>query len=75
MSLKIINLTNFNCPNTIIEFRKKIKNINCYDKILILSNDISTKWDIPLFCNHMNYKLIFNNFKKKPYQFLIQKFE
>ncbi|WP_187306083.1 sulfurtransferase TusA family protein [Buchnera aphidicola] len=73
MLLKIFNLTKFKCPDTIIMVRKIIRNIHKKNIILILSNDISTKWDIPLFCKFMKYKLIKKKINNKPYQFFIQK--
>lgn len=73
MSLKILNLTNFRCPDTIIMLRKKIKIIHKKHIVLILTHDISTLWDIPLFCEFMQYQLIIKKTLYKPYQFLIQK--
>ncbi|MCW5197157.1 sulfurtransferase TusA [Buchnera aphidicola] len=73
MLLKILNLTHLRCPDTIIVIRKNIRNIQYGEKILILSNDISTTWDIPLLCNCMNYTLLKKNTHQKPYQFLIKK--
>ncbi|CAL4323058.1 sulfurtransferase TusA family protein [Buchnera aphidicola] len=73
MLIKILNLTSFRCPDTMIYLKKNIKYIQFPEIVLIISNDISTTWDIPLFCNFMNYKLIKKYIKTKPYQFLIQK--
>ncbi|CAL4043119.1 Sulfur carrier protein TusA [Buchnera aphidicola (Phyllaphis fagi)] len=73
MFIKILNLTHFRCPDTIIIVRKNIRNLQLGKKILILSNDISTLWDIPLLCNCMNYTLLQKYIYKKPYKFLIKK--
>lgn len=73
MSLQILNLTNFRCPDTIMMLKKKIRHINKKNTILVLSNDISTKWDIPLFCTFMKYQLISKKILYKPYEFLIKK--
>lgn len=73
MTFKILNLTNFQCPDTLVMLKKNIKNIHFNITILILTNDISTKWDIPLFCQFMNYNLLYKNVTNKPYYFCIQK--
>lgn len=74
MIFKILNLTKFKCPDTLIILRKYIrKYIKLYEIVLIISNDISTTWDIPLSCNFMNCVLIKKHIKKIPYQFLIKK--
>ncbi|WP_343182426.1 hypothetical protein [Buchnera aphidicola] len=73
MSLTILNLTRFQCPDTMIFFRKYLRRINKKNIILILSNDISIQWDMPLFCNCMNYILIKKITTKKPYYFFIKK--
>ncbi|CAL4043230.1 Sulfur carrier protein TusA [Buchnera aphidicola (Takecallis arundicolens)] len=73
MSLTIFNLTHFRCPDTIIMLKKKIRNTKKENIILVLSNDISTKWDIPLFCTFMKYQLISKKTIYKPYKFLIKK--
>ncbi|WP_367671697.1 sulfurtransferase TusA family protein [Buchnera aphidicola] len=71
--ITILNLIHFRCPDTILMLKKKIKSINKKNEILVLTNDIATKWDIPRFCKFMNYKLININIKNVPYKFLIQK--
>ncbi|WP_428994167.1 sulfurtransferase TusA family protein [Buchnera aphidicola] len=53
--------------------KKNIRHINEKHIILILSNDISTKWDIPLFCKFMKYQLISKKIIYLPYEFIIQK--
>ncbi|CAL4322567.1 Sulfur carrier protein TusA [Buchnera aphidicola (Pterocallis alni)] len=73
MPLKIFNLTHLKCPDTIVCFRKIMRKIHHENIIIIISHDISTTWDIPLFCNFMNYKIIKQKIRNKPYQFWIKK--
>lgn len=69
----ILNLKNLRCPEPIMMLRKKIREINSGEKILIFSDDPSTKRDIPKFCIFMNHKLLYTNFDNYNFQFLIQK--
>ncbi|QCI26079.1 sulfurtransferase TusA family protein [Buchnera aphidicola] len=73
MALTILNLTQFKCPDTIFMLKKNIRNLNNKNIILILTCDISTKWEIPLFCKFMKYQLITKEITYQPYKFLIKK--
>ncbi|CAL4323948.1 sulfurtransferase TusA [Buchnera aphidicola] len=55
---KKLDLRNLRCPETIMLLRKKARNMNLGEYLLVISNDFSSKRDIPKFCRFMQYKLI-----------------
>ncbi|WP_343153425.1 sulfurtransferase TusA [Buchnera aphidicola (Mindarus keteleerifoliae)] len=63
MIKKKLDLRNFRCPENIMLLRKKVRNMNFGEYLLVISNDFSSKRDIPKFCQFMNCKLI--NVEKK----------
>ncbi|WP_343152535.1 sulfurtransferase TusA [Buchnera aphidicola] len=55
---KKLDLRNLRCPETVMLLRKKARNMNFGEYLLVISNDFSSKRDIPKFCQFMKYKLI-----------------
>lgn len=72
-SKNFLDLRGLICPDPIILLRKKFREINPKDIILIFSDDITTKRDFIIFCNFMGHNLIDYFFEYLPYRFLIQK--
>ncbi|CAL4322858.1 sulfurtransferase TusA [Buchnera aphidicola] len=70
---KIINLIGLRCPDTMLFLRKKLRSIKIGELILIISDDITTKREIPLLCNFFNYDLINSQTVKIPYSYFIKK--
>ncbi|QCI18406.1 MAG: sulfurtransferase TusA [Buchnera aphidicola (Aphis urticata)] len=69
----ILNLIGLKCPEPIMVIRKTIRKIKQHETILVLSDDPSTKRDIPYFCNFMKHQLIEHFTHVKPYRYLLKK--
>ncbi|WP_343154679.1 sulfurtransferase TusA [Buchnera aphidicola (Pseudoregma panicola)] len=69
----VLDLRKYKCPDSIIFLRKKIRTMKKKEIILIISNDPSTKWDIPNFCAFMNHKIIEFYIEFTPFKYLLQK--
>ncbi|BBI01342.1 sulfurtransferase [Buchnera aphidicola (Nipponaphis monzeni)] len=68
-----LDLRKSTCPDTIMFLRQKIRHIACKELLLVLSNDVSTKRDIPIFCYFMNHILVEYYICNTPYRYLLQK--
>ncbi|WP_284443112.1 sulfurtransferase TusA [Buchnera aphidicola] len=69
----ILNLIGLRCPEPIMMIRKTLRNMKENEKILVLSDDPTTKRDIPSFCYFMEHQLLKNEIKIKPYRYLLKK--
>jgi tRNA 2-thiouridine synthesizing protein A len=69
----ILNLIGLRCPEPIMMIRKTIRKIQPNKTILVVSDDPSTKRDIPNFCYFMEHQLLENNIEHIPYHFLLKK--
>ncbi|QIQ42018.1 MAG: sulfurtransferase TusA [Buchnera aphidicola (Microlophium carnosum)] len=69
----ILNLIGLRCPEPIMMIRKTIRNMKKNEKILVLSDDPTTKRDIPNFCYFMEHKLLTHEITVKPYRYLLKK--
>lgn len=69
----ILNLTGLRCPEPIMMVRKTIRNIKNNEKILIFSDDPTTIRDIPNFCYFTKHRLLEQDTKQVPYQYLLKK--
>ncbi|QNS01640.1 MAG: sulfurtransferase TusA [Buchnera aphidicola (Pentalonia nigronervosa)] len=72
-SKNILNLLGLRCPEPIMMIRKTLRNMHNNEKILILTDDPSTKRDIPNFCYFMEHKLLKMEVKNAPYKYLLKK--
>lgn len=68
-----LNLIGLRCPEPIMIIRKTLRNMKKNEKILILTDDPSTKRDIPSFCYFMEHQLLEYEIKIKPYRYLLKK--
>ncbi|XBC39624.1 MAG: sulfurtransferase TusA [Buchnera aphidicola (Chaetogeoica yunlongensis)] len=68
-----LDLRKLRCPEPIMLIRKKMREINFGNTLLILSDDPSTIRDIPKYCQYLNHKLLKINTKNIFFQFLIKK--
>ncbi|MDE5285976.1 MAG: sulfurtransferase TusA [Buchnera aphidicola] len=68
-----LNLIGLICPEPVMMIRKKIRDMKKNQLILILTDDPSTKRDIPKFCYFMNHELLKKETNKKPYSYLLKK--
>ncbi|CAL4322428.1 sulfurtransferase TusA family protein [Buchnera aphidicola] len=71
--IKKINLIGYTCPITLLYLRKYLYDMKKNEKILIISDDITTIRDIPKLCNFMNYILIKKKIKNIPYKYILKK--
>ncbi|AEO08785.1 sulfur transfer protein SirA [Buchnera aphidicola str. Ak (Acyrthosiphon kondoi)] len=69
----ILNLIGLRCPESIMVIRKTIRNMKNNEEILILSDDPTTKRDIPNFCYFMEHQLLTHEIQVKPYRYLLKK--
>jgi tRNA 2-thiouridine synthesizing protein A len=69
----VLNLIGLRCPEPIMIIRKTFRNLKNNQKILILSDDLSTTRDIPNFCYFMKHQLLEHKIKVKPYRYLLKK--
>lgn len=68
-----LNLIGLRCPEPIMIIRKTLRTININDNILIISDDPTTKRDIPHFCHFMEHTLLKYKIKNKLYIYLLKK--
>ncbi|AEO08225.1 sulfurtransferase TusA [Buchnera aphidicola] len=68
-----LNLIGLRCPEPIMIIRKTLRTINIDDNILIISDDPTTKRDIPNFCYFMEHTLLKYEIKNKLYTYLLKK--
>lgn len=69
----VLNLVGLRCPDPIMLIRKKLRQMKINEKILVITDDPSTKRDIPYFCNFMKHELIDHTIHMKPYRYLLKK--
>ncbi|CAL4322925.1 Sulfur carrier protein TusA [Buchnera aphidicola (Chaitophorus sp. 3695)] len=69
----ILNLIGLRCPDTMLFLKKKLRSLKIGDLIIIITDDITTKKEIPLLCNFLNYILIKSNILKIPYSYFLKK--
>lgn len=67
-----INLIGSRCPDTIMKIRKKFRKFKKGEKINIITDDLSSKREIQLFCIFMGHQLIYHECNKIPYYFSIK---
>ncbi|XAJ77551.1 sulfurtransferase TusA [Buchnera aphidicola (Chaitoregma tattakana)] len=73
MYKNILDLRKYKCPDSIFFLRKKIRNMKKKELILLITNDPSTKWDVPNFCVFMNHKIIDKYILVTPFKYLLEK--
>ncbi|MFC4279800.1 sulfurtransferase TusA [Thalassotalea piscium] len=61
------------CPEPVMLIRKKIREINTGDLLLVVADDPATTRDVPSFCQFMEHTLLASQTNTKPYQYLIKK--
>jgi tRNA 2-thiouridine synthesizing protein A len=69
----IINLTGLRCPDTMLFLRNNLRKKKIGELILIISDDVTTKKEIPILCNFSNYILINSKTLKMPYLYFLKK--
>lgn len=69
----LLNLIGLRCPEPIMVIRRTLRNMKKNEKILILTDDPSTKREIPNFCYFMEHQLLEHEIKMKPYRYLLKK--
>ena len=61
------------CPEPVMLIRKKIREIQSGELLLVTADDPATTRDVPSFCQFMDHYLIASQTKIKPFQYLIKK--
>ncbi|WP_077339644.1 sulfurtransferase TusA [Pseudocolwellia agarivorans] len=61
------------CPEPVMMIRKKIRQLEVGETLLITADDPSTTRDIPSFCRFMDHELLSMKVNDKPYCYLIKK--
>lgn len=70
---QILDATGLRCPEPVMMIRKSIRNMADGEILEILADDLSTKRDIPTFCEFMDHQLIKAVIEKPPYRYWIKK--
>ncbi|QOI10845.1 sulfurtransferase TusA [Blochmannia endosymbiont of Colobopsis nipponica] len=70
---KILDIKGFICPEPIQLIRKEINLIRTHQIILVVTDDPSTKYEIPAFCRFMEHTLLMNTTLHLPYFFMLRK--
>ncbi|XRX42984.1 MAG: sulfurtransferase TusA [Buchnera aphidicola (Tetraneura sorini)] len=71
-NIQTLNIIGMRCPDPILIIRKTLKKMKRKKILLVIADDISTKYEIPIFCHFMKHKLLKKNVNKIPYTYLIQ---
>lgn len=61
------------CPDPIMMIRKQLRSMQVDEVLEVLADDLSTTWDIPRFCLHLNHVLISSQTQTPPFVYLIKK--
>ena len=61
------------CPEPVMLIRKKIREIQSGELLLVIADDPATTRDVPSFCQFMEHHLIASQTETKPFQYLIKK--
>lgn len=61
------------CPEPVMLIRKKVREIDIGQVLLVVADDPATTRDIPSFCQFMEHQLLAQQTDKLPYQYLIKK--
>ncbi|CAL4043456.1 Sulfur carrier protein TusA [Buchnera aphidicola (Tetraneura ulmi)] len=70
--IKVLNIIGMKCPDPILIIRKTLKKMKRKKILLVIADDISTKYEIPIFCHFMKHKLLKKKIDKIPYTYLIK---
>lgn len=68
-----LNTVGLRCPEPVMMIRKKIRELDAGETLLIIADDPSTTRDIPSFCQFMEHQLLSRLISDKPYAYLIKK--
>lgn len=61
------------CPEPVMLIRKKIREIQSGELLLVIADDPATTRDVPSFCQFMDHHLIASQTHIKPFKYLIKK--
>ena len=70
---KVLEAEGLRCPEPVMMIRKSIRALKVGDVLRVVTDDPSTKRDIPTFCEFMDHQLIKKEINQIPYQFWIRK--
>lgn len=68
-----MNLIGLRCPEPLMKIRKKIKYMKKGEKLLIISDDKTIKFDIINFCCFMKYNVIYKKKNESCHSYIIKK--
>lgn len=68
-----IDAIGLRCPDPIMMIRKQFRVMQSGEILKIIADDISTTWDIPRFCLHLDHILLESQTTHPPFVYLIQK--
>ena len=61
------------CPEPVMMIRKKMRELEVGDTLLVTADDPSTTRDIPSFCRFMDHELVDSQVASKPYKYVLKK--
>jgi tRNA 2-thiouridine synthesizing protein A len=68
-----LSVLGLRCPEPLMLMRKKMREINVGELLLLITDDPATARDIPDYCQHMNQTLVQADMSQLPYHFLLKK--
>lgn len=73
MADQTLDATGLRCPEPIMMIRKTLRTMESGKTLYVIADDLSTTWDVPSFCQHMDHLLIASNIEMSPFYYFIQK--
>lgn len=61
------------CPEPIMLLRRKIRQLQLGETVLVIADDPATTRDIPNFCEYMDHTLVQSSVQSQPYEYLVKK--
>lgn len=68
-----LNALGLRCPEPVMMVRKKMRELNTGENLLIHADDPSTARDIPSYCCFMEHELVCSQTDTIPFSFIIKK--
>lgn len=68
-----LNALGLRCPEPVMMVRKKMRELNTGENLLIHADDPSTARDIPSYCRFMEHELVCSQTDTIPFSFVIKK--
>lgn len=61
------------CPEPVMMIRKKVRELESGETLMVIADDPATVRDIPSFCRFMGHELLSEKTDSTPFEFLLKK--